>query len=86
MNFIDIFLKRIITVLILFVLKLNAQQISLASPDNLIDIQINVSKELTFQVLLNKKEVIDKVIIGLETSDGRAFGTQAKLISKNKRF
>ena len=86
MNYIDIFFKKIIAVLILFVFKLNAQQISLASPDNLIDIQINVSKELTFQVFLNKKEVIDKVIIGLETSDGRTFGTQAKLISKSKRF
>ena len=66
--------------------KSNAQQISLASPNNSLNIKINITEEISFHVFLNKKTILDKVFIDMKTSDGRSFGRQAKLISQNKRY
>ena len=63
-----------------------AQQMSIVSPDQSLSVKINISQELSFEVLLNGMTVIDKVIVDMKTSDGRTFGNHAKLTHKKKRF
>ena len=70
----------------IFTTKSMAQQMSIVSPDQSLNIKINISQELSFEVLLDGMTVIDKVIIDMKTSDGRSFGNHAKLTHQKKRF
>jgi len=70
----------------IFTLKSNGQQISFTSPDKSLNVKINISQELSFEVLLNGNTVLEKVTIDMKTSDGRSFGTQSKLSSQKKNY
>ena len=63
-----------------------AQQMSIVSPDQSLNVKINISQEISFEVLLDGMTVIDKVIVDMKTSDGRSFGSHAKLTHQRKRF
>ena len=76
------------TVLFLFFIfkNINAQIFELNSPNQKINIQINIVDQLSMSVFFKEKKIIEKTPISINLSDGRTFGLFPKLKkSKTKK-
>jgi alpha-glucosidase len=74
-----------ITLIVQFVFTgfLFAQKITLNSPDNRLEIMINLSEKITWNVSLDKSKVIDNAVIAMDMGKARVLGVSPKLRRKN---
>jgi len=75
------------TVLFLFFIfkNINAQIFELNSPNQKINIQINIVDQLSMSVFFKEKKIIEKTPISINLSDGRTFGLFPKLKKSKKK-
>ncbi len=80
--------KRFLPALFLFIFSffiVNAQDLSVKSPDGRIDMKIKLSTHISWSVVLNNDLVIDKAIISMDMGNGRVLGLKPKLRSKKTK-
>lgn len=63
----------------------NAQDLSIKSPDGKIDMRTKLETHILWNVTLNNDVVIDKAIISMVMANGRTLGLKPKLRSKKTK-
>ena len=61
--------------------KVDGQEYNISSPNSYLKISVNFSKDTCFEVTFKGQEVVEKICIDLNLSDGRAFGSSPKVAS-----
>ena len=80
-------MKKIIHLLLFLITSLvYSQNYNIQSPNEKIKVDIKIDKQVSFDVSLNNENIIEKVVISLENSDGRTFGVSPRLKKVNRDY